>query len=236
VFEPVNRVYEYLTNQKGEFPPEGKFKDHQFPGESGRVPYLFPGEAFEIGIPQAESRFTMNLNSLTGDDLLRHRIDEVVADQHEFLERYVKGTDLDLQGKSVFIREGSLELPPNLENKNPGIIVVAKDIHIKGKIHRAEAKHVLTLVSREGNILLEGTNEEIQAYLVALNGAVYPPRKNHSTIRGGLAVNRFEPGKWKGGGNLNYDSAFDITRPGCEYLYSFTLADYNSEWNVEMEK
>ncbi|MFZ2960595.1 MAG: hypothetical protein WA705_27260 [Candidatus Ozemobacteraceae bacterium] len=236
VSEPFNRGYECLTNEKGDFPPAGKFKEWKFPGESAEVPFQFLGSNFEIRVPQAESCFKLNLDTLSTKDILTHRINETVESQKEFLERFVKDGSLDMKGNTVLVTKGDLELPANLEVANPGIIVVKKDIHLKGDLRKKDKKTLLTLVSSEGNIILDSVNADIQAYLVAIEGSVFPSRKSYVKIFGGVAVKTLEPANWKAGGTITYDTEFDFTQENREENYSAAISDYYSEWDMGIAK
>ncbi|MBF0547843.1 MAG: hypothetical protein HQM08_25620 [Candidatus Riflebacteria bacterium] len=236
MFEPYNKAYENLTSEKTDFPAVGKFREFSFAGESVQIPFQFPGNNFELSVPQATVAFKLNLNTLETKDILTNRIDETFENQDEFNKRFLIGSSLDLKGKSIFIKDGVLELPPNLQVVNPGIIVVQKDIHIKGKIFQNDPKQPLTIVSMSGNITIDGINDEIQAYLIALEGSVFSNRNDRLKIVGGIAVKTLQPQQWKRGGTITYDPVFDFTQNNREKFYVAAIADCFNEWDMEIEK
>jgi hypothetical protein len=235
--EPYNQVYEYLTNETegAGYPPSGKFAQFAFK-DIASASYHFSGSAFEMKLAHAPAPFILDLHKIKGTDLLNHRLQEMVDGETEFRQRFCRGSELDLRGKTVLVKSGDLELPAALDIKSPGTIVVKGDVHLRGNLTASGKTPALTIISLDGTIFLDGSNPEIQAYLVALNRTVRPTQKTRVKIQGGLAVKSLIPAHWPAGGTITYDSRFDYTRPEREVFYSVAIGDYYSSWEMDMDK
>jgi len=228
VLQDYNKVYDSLIDQSKKVPPQEHFKAKSY-GE-----YMQTGEKFIINHDDGRSLYNGNLNKLMTNELLLNRVSLTVEDQEEFDTTFLKNANLDLQGQTIYVKKGPLQLPSKVVVVNPGIIAVNGDIKITGEIKRATDHDLLSLVAAGGgNILIEGTNEEIQAYLVALDGTIKPTKSNNKvTIKGGMTVGKLMPADWPSGAQLIYYPGFDPTR-NTENNYSVIIGDYYEQWAVE---
>lgn len=228
--EEYNRIYDYLfrKDEDKEFPPSESSFEKKF------GPYLQTGESFSFSRTDPKTAlFQGDLNKITSDDLVKDRITIQVKDRKEF-EEWFKQSDgtFDLRGQVVKIGDGGLEIPAGAKFVTSGMLVVPGDITVKGAL-ACDEKAVVTLVSLGKDILLQGTNEEIQAHLVALDGTVKSAAKSTLKIKGGMAVKSLSPKDWKAGGTVTYDDRLDPTQTGQESMYAAYIADYHDRWKVE---
>jgi len=228
--EEYNRVYEYLFRKDEDlvFPPskpsfEEKYGSYQKTGEDYAL----------VRKDLAGQLFRSDLNNLTSEDLLRDRISMEVKNPKEFDETFKddKGS-YDLQGRVILVREGPFDLPSTTKITKSGIIAVNGEIRVKGAV-TCEGDAVVTLVSIGKDITLQGSNEEIQASLVALDGTVRSQSKAMLRVKGGLAMKSLATNDWRFGGQVTYDDRIDPCQPQAGSAYVAQIGDYHDRWNME---
>ncbi|MBF0501518.1 MAG: hypothetical protein HQM09_15370 [Candidatus Riflebacteria bacterium] len=228
--EEYNRVYEYVFRKDDDkdFPPSKKTFEAKF------GTYQQTGETFALTRKNTgNTLFQSDLNKISTLDLLKDRISIQVRDQAEF-DQLFKNDDgsYDLRGQVIKIQGGAFEFPAGAKIHTSGIIAVAGKISLKGGV-TCDSKVLLSLVSIGDNITLEGSNEEVQANLVALDGTVVSASKSSIKIKGGVAVNKLSPKDWKYGGQVTYDERFDPIQSSREDTYVVAIADYHDRWKVD---
>lgn len=234
IVEPINLTYDSLVNpDAAKEPPDPVFKD-KFGSN------FIDEKAFKMTSGSSATENTIDLTLLSSSScLLTDRVSFSVKDQSEFDENFFDKTSkkLNLKGNVIFVEEGPLELMANSVVENSGIIFVKGDVIFDGGVKCSggtTGKVLFTVVSVGGNIELKGTNEEIQGYLVALDGKVLPQNTSKVKITGGLAVKQLVPKEWKGGAKITYDRRFDITQTDRLAYYTVNIADYFDYWDMEM--
>ncbi|NLI77375.1 MAG: hypothetical protein GX442_13160 [Candidatus Riflebacteria bacterium] len=227
LIEPVNRVYDYLSDDSRKYPPKELFKPKY--GE-----YEQDGAAFRITRQTGDRPvlFDGDLGKVDSSALVTDRPTLVLDNGDQFRDRFLAGRDLDLKGGFVFVQKGPLEVPAGTTVVNPGLVAVRGDIRVLGDIKDGAPKPQVSLVSLGGDVVLDGTNQEVFAHLVALDGTVRPAKTNNRVkIRGALAVKTLDPLAWAAGGELTYESRFDPSLSE-EGSYAVHFADFYDRWEV----
>jgi len=233
VTEPFNRVYDYMYNDSGQLPPPEKFN------KTTGIPYEITGENLQLKDKATEAMlFNGNCHTFSSQDLLLDRVSVVIDNQQAFFRRFKKGNTLDL-ARQVILIKGALELPDNLEIKNPGIIFVRGNITLQGGVNRSQ-QGPLSLVSLGGDLIMETVNQEIWAHLVALDGTVCPSNHNPVKLYGALAAGRLDlignqngQQRWAGGAAINYDARLDPAQANRESTYSINFADFYDDFQIQ---
>ncbi|MBF0409255.1 MAG: hypothetical protein HQM10_18085 [Candidatus Riflebacteria bacterium] len=229
IFEPYNRSYDYFSNQTGQFPPPEKFTY-----VSGNA-YEISGEKLKITDSKTGHQlFDADCRTFSSDSLIRDRVSLVVENQQEFNAEFLKNNVLDLKGQVIYVKT-PLSIPRGVSVKNPGVLCVKGDLTVEGEIKKCPSGP-LTLISKNGDIILKTVNEEVWAHLVALDGTVYPANKSPVKIFGGIAVKTLNPvgtKGWAGGGKVVYDERLDPLKIDKTKYYSVQIADYFEDFNME---
>ncbi|MBF0409833.1 MAG: hypothetical protein HQM10_21000 [Candidatus Riflebacteria bacterium] len=227
--EEYNKVYNYLMDSTKQFPPPDSFKSKT------KLDNLINAKDFKIlDESSTNTLYKADLNKVTTEKLISDRITMTCSDNSEFIERFVINGKMNLVGQTVLVKKGPVIIPAGVVYENSGVLIVKGNIVIKGGISRQKAG-VFSCISSGGDIELHGTNEKIQAFLVALEGTVVNKSTSPVNIEGGIAVEKLHPDSIKSGGTLTYDSLFDPSAAINYDLYSAQISDFYDRWDYDLK-
>ncbi|MBF0546639.1 MAG: hypothetical protein HQM08_19490 [Candidatus Riflebacteria bacterium] len=230
IFEPFNKVWDYLRNESGRFPPS-----QVFAGENGNS-LLVDSSNYSISRAENGSQlFRGELNQVGSEELIKDRPTYICENQRDFEANFVNAGEINLRGQFVYVKNGPLEIPEAVVFSKPGLLAVNGELIIKGDIKTSQDGVSLSLISvgGNGNITLTGTNQELNCALVALDGTIRTSSLSNSPrIFGFVAAKKFKPSDWPSGGELTYNPSWNPSR-GDNERYLVNLSDNYTNWEIQ---